>query len=203
MHEPTSSRGGLPAHGRRFTPRQEEVLDAIEAVFFREGLRKVTVAELVSHAHCSRRTLYELAASKEELFVLVLDRLMRRLARTARDAVAREEDPVARMSAYLRGGLFVLEPFTAAFSEAIAGYPPAAELFDQHWAAAMDSSVALVDEAIAAGVFRDDVRPRIAVEAIVAGTRRLIDPAFLNSFEGSAVEALDEFFAVVIAGMTR
>jgi AcrR family transcriptional regulator len=201
MHDLTSSRAGLPLHGRRFTRRQEEVLDVIEDVFYHEGLRQVTVGELASRARCSRRTLYELAASKEELFLLVLDRLMRRLARTARDAVANEEDPVDRVSAYLRGGLFVLEPFSSAFSEAIEGYPPAGWLFDHHWTAAIDSLVGLINDAIARGAFRDDLRPDVAAQGIVGGTRRLMEPSFLNSFDGSAAEALDDFFSMMVSGM--
>jgi AcrR family transcriptional regulator len=203
MPDLATPRTGLPISGRRFSRRQGEVLDVVEQVFYSEGLRAVTVAQLAACARCSRRTLYDLAPSKEELFLLVLDRLMRRLARTARDAVTREEDPIDRITAFMRGGLLVLEPFSPAFSESIENHPPAGWLFDHHWSAAMETLIGLIDEAISRGAFREDLHPAVAAEAIVGGSRRLMEPRILTSVNVTAAEALDEFFSMVVSGMVR
>ena len=54
--------------------RQARLLGEIEAIYLAEGFRGSTVGELAARLRCSRRALYELAPSKEELFLRVLGR---------------------------------------------------------------------------------------------------------------------------------
>jgi AcrR family transcriptional regulator len=84
--------------------RQQELLDALEEIFEKEGFRKVTMAELAARLRCSRRTFYELAGSKEELFLRVLERLLGRIRRLGDEAAGELQDPGARLEAFLRPG---------------------------------------------------------------------------------------------------
>ena len=69
---------------RGFSPRQLEILDVVEQVFLRNGIRAVRIGELAAEASCSRSTLHELAPSKEDLLLLGS---WRRCASTRRAAV--------------------------------------------------------------------------------------------------------------------
>src|SRR5262249_30866426 len=88
----------------RFSLRQEEVLDGVERVFVEKGIRGVRIGDLATAASCSRSTLYELAESKEDLLLLVLDRMMRRIMRRGAEAIARASEPVDRVKAMVASG---------------------------------------------------------------------------------------------------
>ena len=66
---------------QRDSPRREEILDELEAIFLAEGFRGLTVGTLAARLRCSRSTLYALAATKEELYLRVSDRILRRIGR--------------------------------------------------------------------------------------------------------------------------
>ena len=59
--------------------RQKELLADLEALFFASGFRTVTVDEIATRLKCSKRTLYEIAPSKQELFVLVIESWLDRI----------------------------------------------------------------------------------------------------------------------------
>ena len=54
---------------------------------------------------CSRRTLYELAPSKEQLQLVVLDRLLQRIGRQALAAVALDGPVIDQLRQYVTSGI--------------------------------------------------------------------------------------------------
>ena len=80
--------------------RHREVLDELESLFLREGFSGVSVRELAAHVGCSRRTLYEVAPSKDELVLIVLDRFLHRVGRDALDAIDTTESYAEQITAY-------------------------------------------------------------------------------------------------------
>jgi AcrR family transcriptional regulator len=189
----------LPLHGRRLSARQQEVLDALEHTFLDRGL-DVTVAELVAEAHCSRRTLYELAPTKEELFLLVIDRMMRRVGKTARDAAAAQTTPEARMEAFMGAGVTGWAPFTPAFRAAIESYGPAGWLLNHHLALARDYVVETIEDGIAEGRFRD-AHPGLVADGLMAAVRRVTEPQLLQANGLTTAAALEELFRVFVHGL--
>lgn len=191
----------LPLHGRRFTPRQEEVLDALEDVFFHDGLH-VTVEELARRASCSRRTLYELAPSKEELFLLALDRMLRRLGGQARAAAAGQRTPETRLKATLAASVAAFQPVGLPFAEAIESYGPAGWLYEYHLALIRGTVTEMVDDGIRSGEF-NELHPELVAEVLIAATRRLADPHLLDSWGVSAAEALEELYRLTVDGLVK
>jgi AcrR family transcriptional regulator len=185
---------------RRFSTRQEEVLDVIEAVFLRDGIRSVRIGQLASEARCSRSTLYELAPSKEELLLLVLDRLMRRIARRGSEAIKRQRRPVDQIRAIFDSGALDFAPLGATFMQAVQDYRPARWLFDRHIEAARAVLEDLIRDAINARQFRP-VNARVAAEALFVVVLRFTDPEFVRSAGVSSSSALSEFFDLMINGL--
>ena len=182
-----------------FSVRREEVLDVVETVFLRNGLRPVRIAQLAAEARCSRRTLYELAASKEELFLLVLDRIMRRIARAGRDAIREEHDPVKRivaMGTIAANGLGVLSPV---FMQAVHDYAPAKLLFEHHIASARTTLEALISDAIEQQRCRP-VDGSTMAEAILALVLHFTDGERADSTSVAPATALALVFDLFIAG---
>ena len=155
--------------------RQEEVLDVVEAVFLREGIRGVRIGELAAEASCSRSTLYELAPSKEELLLLVLDRMMRRIMRRGAEAIAAASDPEERVRAMLMSGALDFAALGPQFLAAVRDHPPARALFDRRVDEGRVSLEELIADAVRAGRFRA-VDAELVAEAIIAVVLRFTDP---------------------------
>src|SRR3954451_4534442 len=101
----------------RFTPRQVEILDTLQALFLAEGFRHLTIGDLVDRLRCSRRTLYSLAPSKEELVLVVIGRLLNEMGIEARARAMAFDDPGDAIAAYLQTAITTFEPATTAFTE--------------------------------------------------------------------------------------
>lgn len=185
---------------QRFSRRQEEVLAIVEAVFLREGIRGVRMGRLATEAGCSRSTLYELAPSKEDLLLLVLDRIMRRISRRGAEAIERADSPVDRVRAMLTSGALDFAGLGPRFLDAVRHHPPARLLFDRWIADGRDALESLIREAVATGEFRP-VNPSIVAEAMFAVVLRFTDPDFGRSTKISAAAGLSELVDVLLEGL--
>jgi AcrR family transcriptional regulator len=175
--------------------RQEEVLDVVEAVFLREGIRGVRVGELAAEASCSRSTLYELAPSKEELLLLVLDRMLRRIMRRGAEAIAGADGPADRVRAMLTSGALDFATLGPQFLAAVREDSPSRLLFERRITESRDVLEAMIADAVSAGDFRQ-VDPAIAADAIIAIVMHFTDP---HTHGGTA--RLGELIDVVIDGL--
>lgn len=185
---------------RRFSRRQEEVLDVVEAVFLRDGIAAVRIGELAAEASCSRSTLYELAPSKEGLLLLVLDRMMRRIMRRGAQAIEQAADPVDRVRAMLTSGALDLAALGPRFLEAIRRHPPARLLFDRRMADGRDTLERLIEEGVSAGQFRP-VNVPVVAEAIIAVVLRFTDPDFVRASRADATSGLAELVEIFLDGL--
>ena len=185
---------------RRLSRRQNEVLDVVETVFLREGIRAVRIGELAAEASCSRSTLYELAPSKEALLLLVLDRMMRRIMRRGAHAIAQASDPVARVRGMLTSGALDFAALGPQFLEAVREHPPARLLFDRRISEGREALERLIEDAVAAGEFRP-VNSAVVAEAIIAILLRFTDPEFARSSRISSTTGLAELVDVLLDGV--
>ena len=186
--------------GREFTERQAKLVEDLEAVILADGFADLTVADLADRLRCSRRTLYEVAESKDELVLLVIDRLLRRVARRGHEAMRRHTDPVERLRAYLVSVVAEVRNLTVTFSEDVARHAGARRLFNSHYRAGTETVRRLVEEGIAAGAFRD-VHPQLVAEIFDAGLERISEPQVLRTSGATFAEAMDELMSVVLNGL--
>ncbi len=200
---PTDGAIGTDAFGsgrREFSPRQREILDVVERVFRRDGVRGVRMGELATEASCSRSTLYELAPSKEDLLLLTLDGMMRRMMRRGADAIAAAEDPVGRIRGMLLSGALDFAELGPSFLEAVRGHTPSRILFDSKISEGMQVLELLIDDAIEAGAFRE-VNAALVAEAIFAVILRFTDASIVRSTKVSPTAGLAELIDVLIDGL--
>jgi AcrR family transcriptional regulator len=183
-----------------FSSRQEEVLAVVEAVFLREGIRAVRVGQLATEASCSRSTLYELAPSKEDLLLLVLDRMMRRIMRRGAHAIEQAGDPLDRVRAMLTSGALDFAALGPRFLEAVRQHPPARLLFDRRIAEGRDALEALIEDAVRTGHFRP-VNAAVVAEAMFAVVLRFTDPEFVRAAKVSSKTGLAELVDVLLDGL--
>jgi AcrR family transcriptional regulator len=92
----------------RSKDRQRRILDAALSVFSRRGYREASVDEIATAAETSKGGVYFHFPGKQVLFRALLDLSSKRLLDRVEEAIARENDPIARADAAL---LTVLRAF--------------------------------------------------------------------------------------------
>lgn len=183
----------------RLGPRHREVLDQLETLFLAQGFASFSVRELAAGVGCSRRTLYELAPSKDELVLVVLDRFLHRVGRTALDAIDPSQPAADQLRAYYRGGR-ELQRQTVVFSEDLAHDPAVRRLLDRHFRYAMAVMEYLVEVGIRGGEFRP-VTPTV-VAGILAGVGLYFNqPEVLDDLDRSSDAILDEVLDLAITAI--
>jgi AcrR family transcriptional regulator len=140
-----------PSLERRLTPRQRELLEALEDLVVRGGLAGLTMAQIATRTSCSLRTLYAIAQSKEELVLAVVDRRLRGIGRRAIASLDASMSPIEALRAYIRAVSEALDPARNAFSREFADLPGGQRMLDAHerYVAAVIQS--LLDRGVAEG----------------------------------------------------
>jgi AcrR family transcriptional regulator len=180
---------------QRLGARHREVLDELESLFLQDGFSGFSVRELAAHVGCSRRTLYELAPSKDELVLIVFDRFLHRVGRAALDSIDASTTLATQIRAYFVGGL-ELQRISHVFGEDLADDPAARRLFDRHYAYVMAVVEELVERGIAVGEFRP-VTPRIVAGMLAGGAQLFNQPDVLADAGIELADATEELLDLV------
>ena len=136
---------------RQLTGRQRQVLDTLEALVARGGLAELTMAEIAHEVNCSLRTLYEIAPSKDELVLTVVDRGLHRIGRSAIEVLDPTMPPLDALRVYLEVVSEAVQPTAASCSRDFAAVPAAKRLFDAHEDYVRAVTQSLLDRAVAEG----------------------------------------------------
>lgn len=78
--------------------RREEILDAAVTLFARHGYHDADTQVLADTLQVAKGTLYRYFASKEELFLAAVDRVMKRLQAAVDASIEGVEEPLERIS---------------------------------------------------------------------------------------------------------
>jgi AcrR family transcriptional regulator len=194
-------RGVVPAR-QHWSPRQVEIFDQLQELFFAEGFRHMTIADLVDRLRCSRRTLYNLAPSREELVLIVIDRLLNRMGVEARARADACDDPGDAIAAYLNTAVITLHSASRAFTEDLESYLPTRHLYDRHLHIALDYLGRLVEDGIAKESFRH-FHPPIIAEILEASVDRIRRPEVLDRAGISASQAVAELSEFIRNGLVQ
>jgi len=186
----------------RRSVRREQVLDGLEAIFLKDGFRDVTVEELAGRLRCSRQTLYRIAPSKPELFLVVLDRFLARIREEGRVAATSSTDPMQRIEALLEPGITATVPVSRRFTEDVDGYEPARGMLAEHQRERMQLLREIVEDGIRRGEFTG-FHSHLVAEVMVAAVGRVSRPDFLAEAGLSMSEAFAECSRLIRSGLAR
>jgi AcrR family transcriptional regulator len=176
--------------------RHREVLDQLEVLFLQEGFSGFSVRELAAHVGCSRRTLYELAPSKDELVLLVFDRFLHRVGRSALDSIDSSQPYAVQIRDYFLGGV-ELQRISLVFGEDLADEPAARRLFDRHYGYVMAVVEQLVRSGIDTGEFRP-VTPAVVAGLLAGGAQFFNQPEVQADHDLDLERAVDELLDLVV-----
>lgn len=181
--------------------RHREMLDELEDLFLSAGFASSTMRDLAAHLRCSMRTLYEIAPSKQELVLLVLDRFFHRVGRTALAAIDPEAPVADRIRSYFGSGV-ELQRWTVALAEDSAGEAEILRLADRHFTYVN----AVLERLIAEGVGRGEMKPVdpiVAAAAIGAAGIYLTRPDVTARVGRLSQDVVDEALDIFLLGLSR
>lgn len=185
---------------KRLSPRGQAVLGQLEDLFLAEGFTRFTVGDLAARLRCSLRTLYDLAPSREELVVVVLDRMLQRLGHEAEEEARRQHARIDQLYTYMNVVGQGLGRSSAKFTVDMQQTPAVQRVFDAHGAYAILLIQALIERAVVEGQFRP-VHAGFAAELLAAALRCVIEPGSLASNGLTIGEALQEIARLFSHGL--
>lgn len=180
--------------------RAQEVFAFIEAIVLEEGFARLTIGELAERLECSKRTIYELAPSKNELVMRILSAFFSGIRDDAARAIALEADPSRRIYVYLQAGVHAATNLSSRAVADIDRWEPARSIWQQHLDLRVQGLRELLENGIAHGAFRD-VNPQFVAEIVFAGLNRLRQPDFYTRTGVSASSAFQEYYRILLTGL--
>jgi AcrR family transcriptional regulator len=178
--------------------RHREVLDELEALLLNGGLGKLTVRELAAHLGCSRRTLYELAPSKEALYLMVFDRMMHRVGRTAISTV--DENAPAAVQIRQYAATDIGYTFKSEAYDDLLDIPDIRRTLDRHYRFAATILERIVASGISSGEFRS-IDSSVAAHVILASAAHLAEPDVIDDLGLSHEEAKAAMLDLLLSGL--
>lgn len=194
-----------PRHTQHLTPgsdRQKELLAELEALFFASGFRTITVDEIAARLKCSKRTLYEIAPSKQELFILVIESWLDRIRHLGWQGALKHDDPEQRVMAYLEPGVVESRPASRQFLADLQSYRPALALLEAHQAQRTNVLMEIIDDGIRRGRFKP-FHSALVAEIFLAAVNRINEPTMLERTGVEFSQAFDELFRILTTGLFR
>ncbi|MFA1541755.1 TetR/AcrR family transcriptional regulator [Actinomadura monticuli] len=131
----------------RASRRRDALVERLMEVFLERGFADLGVADLAAVLHCSKSTLYAVAASREQIIAAVVRAFFRRATERVEAALDPDAEPRERVGAYLRAISAELAPASPAFFADLDAFAPAREIYKQNTRFAVRRVRGLVREA--------------------------------------------------------
>lgn len=178
----------------------EEFFDALTQLLLTEGIKGLTVGEIAARLHCSRRRLYDIAETKEEIFSAVVKRFFDDLLEQGEALIHSTENLTAALAAYLDVGVRAAGRIGVQFLKDIEDSATARSIFDHYQQVRTMRLSQLIDDGVRQGVFAP-CHGLVVSELIFGAALRLRRPAFLAQADLTLEEAFQEFYRVLLSGL--
>ena len=180
--------------------RQKELLSELEALFFAKGFRTITVDEIAAQLKCSKRTLDEIAPSKQELFIFVIESWLDRIRHLGWQGALQHDDPKQRVMAYLEPGVIESRPASRQFLADLQSYRPALALLEAHQTQRTNVLMEIVEDGARRGKFKP-FHSALVAEIFLAAVNRINEPSMLERSGVGFSQAFEELFQILTTGL--
>ncbi|MFF4143344.1 TetR/AcrR family transcriptional regulator [Streptomyces sp. NPDC001698] len=197
-----TSAADVPKATGRGAARRSELFEGLTGLLIRDGFAQLTLDDLAARLRCSKRTLYGLANSKEQLVRAAVVHFFRCATTRVEAAVVAETDPARRLTAYLRAVSAELAPVSRQFFDDVAAFQPAAEVYERNTRVAAGRVQQLIAEGVAAGAFRE-VHVAFAAEVITSVMVRIQRREVAASTGLADAEAYEQLAELLLHGLNR
>ena len=178
--------------------RHRSILEELEKLMRDGELAKLTIGDMATRLECSRRALYELAPSKEQLVLLVLDRVMHRIGEIGIITIDLDASATTQLRQYATASLGYVWR-TSAISD-LSEVEGAERVREIHHRFAGTLFERIVNTGIDRGEFRP-VNASVAAAVMLASAVRFGDPEVLDDMGISLEDAIDDMLNLVLGGL--
>lgn len=189
-----------PEVEQRLTPRQRELIDALEELVVRGGLADLTMGQIAARMNCSLRTLYGIAQSKEALVLTVVDRRLHRIGRRAIAVLDASLPPIDALRAYLKLASEAIDPEHRAYSRVFADLPGGQRMLDAHERYVVGVVQSLLDRAVDEGQIAPCDTASIAHLLGTLG-REFARPEVADAVRSPPLETVAEIAEIILRGL--
>lgn len=184
------------------TTRQRELVDNLVSLYLSEGFAHLTLDGVAARLGCSKRTLYVLADSKEQLAIRAVRHFFKRAAEQVELAIAHTRSAAGKVTRYLEAVAEALRPASPQFRRDLAHNAATREVYEQNTAVAADRVRELIDSGIRTGDFRNV--SAVFVGEVVTATMRRITSGEIGQATGlDDAQAYSELARLVVAAVRR
>ena len=198
--------------------RKNEIIDAAEKVFFKNGFESSSVEKVAEVAEYSKATLYLYFSSKEELYFAVCQRAEGKLFKEVDKAISKVEGTFEKIKAFLNAFVEFQQKNTDHFNALfyLQAHPfshdPNHELVienrrrDQKY---LNSWIELIDQGKREGVIRENLNPIHTVLLIwmqLSGFLKImsvVQPHLEKELTCSKDKLLEEYYKILFHGIKR
>jgi AcrR family transcriptional regulator len=188
--------------GRPLTARALAVLEDLEAIFKAEGFAHLGAEELADRLRCSRRMLYQLAPSLDELATLVVDRFFQQMGVTCYAKASAGRTRAEQLDAWMRSGNSDFASLSPAFNRDMHALPTTKRLADTHLAFGVSFFEQIVELGVQEGEFAA-INTAFVARMFLAGLLRLLDPQLLRETNLTVPAAIDQYADLILEGIRR
>lgn len=180
--------------------RRDILLRQLESIFVLEGYRRSTMADLAMRLRCSKRALYQLAPSKEDLFLIVVQQVMDEIWRLGLEAESQTEQVQDRIHCYVTAAIVPCKRWSPVFLADVESMPEAHAILEKHLRDRMERLEKMVREGIRLGVFRK-TSPKLVAEIIIVSASRFCSPSFLEQSKLDLASAVEDMCDLLWNGL--
>lgn len=184
----------------QLSPRLTHILRELERIVVGEGFQHLDTASLAKRLRCSKRALYALAPTQEQLLVLVIGRVLKRTDEYMAGIAKGAADRRAALTRYMAAIVQTSRPVDPRFLRDIADFPPGMRLLRRLQRRTADRLEQIIRGGIEAGAF-NDISPKLVAELILMAAARLINPDFLRQLGLTLAEAYEELSRLIDHGL--
>jgi AcrR family transcriptional regulator len=184
----------------QLSPRLTLILRELEKTVVREGFLRLDTASLAKRLRCSKRALYTLAPTQEQLLVLVIARVFKRTDEYLASVAKAAPDRRATLTNYMAAIVQTSRPADPRFLRDIAEFPPGMRLLRKLQRRTVARLEQIIRSGIEAGTF-NDISPKLVAELILMAAARLINPDFLRQLGLTLAEAYEELSRLIDHGL--
>jgi AcrR family transcriptional regulator len=202
--ETTKARGRAvtsAAEDERNSIRTSRLLDDLESIVLHEGFLHLRTDDLAKRLRCSKRTLYRLARTREELFELVIEKWLTRIREDGLQAIRSAKDVHSAVTGYLNAAVRDTRDASPTFVRDLARFPAGTRRLMLHQKKRIAGLEKLIDEGVRTGVFRG-VHARLVAEVLLVAVARIVDPDLLSGCDLTMSQAFGELYDIFEYGLT-
>ena len=181
-------------------PRAMVLLGSIEAIILSDGFARLSISDLAERLSCSKRTIYEIAPTKNGLVLKVLGDFFAQIRTDAAFAATTQPLAAERLHDYLQAGVRAAQRLSQHTVTDIHRWQPALTLWKDHIRLRVAGLCALIEDGIRSGEFRA-VKPTLVAELVFASLSRVREPEFYSVTQIPVAEAFHEYYRMLMAAL--